>query len=259
MSVQDPFYLVREEVQDAVNKLQARYSQLERVGGAERLRQAQDVATACDSLEWQVGELDKAVSVAERDPMRFNISSEEIAKRRKWISGARGQITTVKRGLQAYAPPPEPKPSRAELMNSSAASSPNIATRSPGLSGQNNSRPAATLTPVRSRLDEQNDLFVADEAHRQQLMFRQQDEDLEELSMGVQRIGRVGLTIHDELVSQEALLNDFEQDVDATSTRLQLVQKKAEALLKKGGMKFQLGLIVFLLLLFVVLLALTFL
>jgi syntaxin of plants SYP6 len=34
------------------------------------------------------------------------------------------------------------------------------------------------------------------------LFFRQQDEELDELSASVQRIGGVGLTIHDELVGQ---------------------------------------------------------
>ena len=32
--------------------------------------------------------------------------------------------------------------------------------------------------------------------------FRQQDDELDELSENVQRIGNVGLTIHDELSSQ---------------------------------------------------------
>lgn len=32
--------------------------------------------------------------------------------------------------------------------------------------------------------------------------FRQQDEELDELSKSVERIGGVGLTIHDELVAQ---------------------------------------------------------
>lgn len=35
-----------------------------------------------------------------------------------------------------------------------------------------------------------------------QLFFRQQDDELDELSASVQRIGGVGLTIHDELIGQ---------------------------------------------------------
>lgn len=54
--------------------------------------------------------------------------------------------------------------------------------------------------------------------------FRQQDEELDELSESVQRIGSVGLTIHDELHAQEKLLEELGSEMDSTSNRLDFVQ-----------------------------------
>jgi hypothetical protein len=82
--------------------------------------------------------------------------------------------------------------------------------------------------------------------------FRQQDEELDELSASVERIGGVGLTIHEELsgqvrgvmdkvqswqscagtvtgmrvltVLQERILNDLSLEMETTSNRLDFVQ-----------------------------------
>ncbi|MCL7035926.1 hypothetical protein MKW94_017005, partial [Papaver nudicaule] len=47
-----------------------------------------------------------------------------------------------------------------------------------------------------------NDDFISSESDRQMLLIKQQDEELDELSASVQRIGGVGLTIHEELTGQ---------------------------------------------------------
>ncbi|KAL7593292.1 hypothetical protein Lser_V15G32945 [Lactuca serriola] len=56
------------------------------------------------------------------------------------------------------------------------------------------------------------------------LKSRQQNEELDELSASVEMIGFVGLTIHDELLSQEKIIEDLGSEMESTSNRLNFVQ-----------------------------------
>ena len=47
-----------------------------------------------------------------------------------------------------------------------------------------------------------NDSFLDQQRDQQQLLVRKQDEDLDEISVSIQRIGQVGLTIGEELETQ---------------------------------------------------------
>ena len=68
----------------------------------------------------------------------------------------------------------------------------------------------------------------------------------------------MGLTIRDELDVQSHMLNELEQDTDETQTRLQAAQKKVDHLLRKAGLKGQLCIMVFLVVVLIVLLLLIF-
>ncbi|CAH9145931.1 unnamed protein product [Cuscuta epithymum] len=85
--------------------------------------------------------------------------------------------------------------------------------------------PNSHQTDKRERSTNPNsDDFVSAESDRQLLLIKQQDDELDELSASVKRIGGVGLTIHDELLSQEKLIDELGVELDSTSTRLDFVQ-----------------------------------
>lgn len=98
-----------------------------------------------------------------------------------------------------------------------------------------------------------DDDFISSESDRQQLLIRQQDEELDELTASVQRIGGVGLTIHEELSGQERILGDLSLEMETTSNRLDFVQKKVAMVMKKASAKGQILMIAILLVLFIVL------
>ncbi|KAI3960922.1 hypothetical protein MKW98_019123, partial [Papaver atlanticum] len=86
----------------------------------------------------------------------------------------------------------------------------------------------------------------------------QQDDELDELSASVQRIGGVGLTIHEELTGQEKIIHELGLDMESTTNRLDFVQKKVDMVMKKAGAKGQILMIIFLVVLFIVLFVLVF-
>ncbi|XP_030511233.1 syntaxin-61 isoform X2 [Cannabis sativa] len=190
----------------------------------------------------KVDELDKTIAVAARDPALYGIDETELEKRRRWTSNARTQVSTVKKVL-----------TRGKESNGTGTTSGNAMRRElmklPNLYGTDGTDPYAA---------NDNDDFIASESDRQLLLIKQQDEELDELSASVQRIGGVGLTIHEELLQQEKIIDELGMEMDSTSNRLDFVQKKVAMVMKKAGAKGQIMMILFLVVLFIILFVLVF-
>ncbi|KAG5222831.1 hypothetical protein OIU76_026243 [Salix suchowensis] len=236
-SVQDPFYIVKEEIQESIDKLQSSFHQWERIScdtGAQ-VHLTKELLAACESIEWQVDELDKAISVAARDPSWYGIDEAELEKRRRWTSTARTQVGNARKAVVAGR---EVNISvRRELMR----------------------MPDSQQTDKSNQYTQDNDDLIQSESDRQVLLIKQQDEELDELSASVERIGGVGLTIHEELLAQEKIIDDLGMEMDSTSNRLDFVQKKVAMVMKKASAKGQLMMILFLVVLFIILFVLVFL
>ncbi|KAJ8761095.1 hypothetical protein K2173_000774 [Erythroxylum novogranatense] len=242
-SAQDPFYIVKEEIQDSIDKLQSTFHQWERISSetGEQVHLTKELLTGCDSIEWQVDELDKAIAVAAKDPAWYGIDEVELEKRRRWTSTARLQVGNVKKAVVAGKD-----------------------TRGTGTTGLNGMRRELMRLPNNNQTDrsnqytQDNDDFIQSESDRQLLLIKQQDEELDELSASVERIGGVGLTIHEELLAQEKIIDDLGMEMDSTSNRLDFVQKKVAMVMKKAGAKGQIMMILFLVVLFIILFVLVF-
>ncbi|TXG56477.1 hypothetical protein EZV62_017790 [Acer yangbiense] len=276
-SAQDPFYIVKEEIQESIDKLQSTFHQWERIpsGTGEQVHLTKELLTGCESIEWQVAqmcqvelsqmlslmkahdsclqllkpffldrkvdELDKAIGVASRDPSWYGIDNVELEKRRRWTATARTQVGNMKKAVLAGK----------ELNGGGTASG-----MRRELMRMPNSHKTDTSNHYAGR---DNDDFIESESDRQLLLIKQQDEELDELSASVERIGGVGLTIHEELIAQERIIDELGMEMDSTSNRLDFVQKKVAMVMKKAGAKGQIMMIVFLLVLFIILFVLVFL
>ncbi|CAH1439047.1 unnamed protein product [Lactuca virosa] len=239
-SAQDPFYIVKDEIQDSIDSLQGSFHEWERVpvGSGEQSRVTKELLSNCESIEWQVDELEKAISVAARDPSLYGINQVELEKRRKWTTTARIQVGNIKKAVTVAGSSSNFGGMRQEL------------TRMPKSHQQQDKD--------RSYAAVDNDDFISSESDTQMLLIRQQDEELDELSASVERIGSVGLTIHDELLSQEKIIEDLGSEMESTSNRLDFVQKKVGMVMKKASAKGQMMMILFLILLFIILFVLVF-
>lgn len=226
MASNDPYYIVREEVSDTLHNVQGKLAKWQAMprSGMERKAVQQEIEEDCQSLEYMVAEIDKSIDAAERNPKRFNLSQAELSDRRKWIMGTRRQLSGVTSGLSGSA---------------SSASS-----------GRG---PADAAGRLAAAVNEENDHFIRSEGDRQQTMMQRQDEDLDQLSHHVVRIGELGKEMGQELHSQGQLLDELDQEIDGTSTRLAAAQKKVEYVLKKAGAKGQLAIIGFLILVLIIL------
>lgn len=55
-SAQDPFYVVKSEIQESIDNLQSTFEQWKRASdAAEKVRVTKEVLSGCESVEWQKG------------------------------------------------------------------------------------------------------------------------------------------------------------------------------------------------------------
>ncbi|CAJ1971404.1 unnamed protein product [Sphenostylis stenocarpa] len=241
-SAQDPFYVVKEEIQESIDKLQSTFRQWEKAADAgEQSNLSKEVLTSCESIEWQVDELDKAISVASRDPSWYSIDEVELENRRRWTSDARTQVSTAKKAVEAGK--------GSNIANNASLN---------GMHRELMRLPNSHQTTSAQNATQHNDDFIESESDRQMLLIKRQDEELDELSISVQRIGGVGLTIHEELLAQEKIIDELGNEMDSTSNRLDFVQKKVAMVMKKASAKGQIMMILGLLALFILLFILVF-
>ncbi|KAG6492033.1 hypothetical protein ZIOFF_046980 [Zingiber officinale] len=198
----DPFYIVKEEIQASIDKLQSTFKQWEQapLDIGERVHLTKELLSSCESIEWQVFNIRRTVQAESKGSLAPN------------LNGAHHELMRHPNDYNSKA----------------------------------------------GRSDSDTDDFISSESDRQLLLMKQQDEELDELSASVQRIGGIGLTIHDELVGQERILDDLSLEMETTSNRLDFVQKKVAVVMKKAGAKGQFMMIGFLIVLFIILFVLVF-
>ena len=227
--VNDPFYLVKEEISDTVAKAQTTSERLARLpaGNGERDKLAASVATECESVLWQLEELDRATAMAENDYARFKVDATELASRKRWTASTKRTVE----GMRADAQ---------RVLDARTA-------RGGGYGGG-----------LDGAIGAANDSFLDSQHDQQQLLVRKQDEDLDDISVSIQRIGQVGLTIGEELETQGKMLEELEENVEGTNSRLAAAQRKMNAVLKKAGAKGQMAIIAVLTVLLVILFVIAF-
>ncbi|XP_064984462.1 syntaxin-61-like isoform X3 [Musa acuminata AAA Group] len=200
---QDPFYVVKEEIQESVD------------------------------------ELDMAIAVAVRDPAWYGLDEVELEKHRRWTSTAHYQVGNIRKTVETGK----------EKQNSFSLGTNGVRKELLGLPNDHASQAGRSTNYI----NQDNDDFISSESDQQLLLIKKEDEELDELSASVWRIGDVGLTIHDELVGQGKLLDEFGMEMESTSNRLDFVQKKVAKVMKKAGAKGQIMMIAFLIVLFIIL------
>ena len=232
--VNDPFYLVKEEIQGSVDKAKGLTERMDRLPeyNSERVKYANAIVTECDSVKWQLEELDRATAMAERDFVRFKVDQNELNSRKRWTSVTKDAVEAMtgnaRRVLEMHA------------------------------RNRNRGGGGGALGGLAGEYERGNDEYLDDHQQQQQRMLQNQDVDLEDISVSIQRIGEVGLTIGEELATQGKMLEDLEQDVEGTNSRLAAVQRKMNQVFKKAWTKGQMIIIAVLTVILIILFLIAF-
>ncbi|XP_041862032.1 syntaxin-6 [Melanotaenia boesemani] len=221
MSMEDPFFVVKGEVQKAVNaarSLHQRWSELlQERGGASKEEidwTTNELRNSLRSIEWDLEDLDETISIVESNPKKFNLDAAELSKRKLFITNTRTTVKEMK-----------------EQMSSPTAASVNRKNRQALLGERGSQGPIWQPGPDKyNRLDHQlqnaNSQFIDEQQVQQQLIAEQQDEQLELVSGTIGVLKNMSERIGMELDEQAVMLDDFSQEMDNTQSRLDNVMKK---------------------------------
>ncbi|KAL7397410.1 hypothetical protein ABVT39_021639 [Epinephelus coioides] len=212
MSMEDPFFVVKGEVQKAVNAAQSLHHRwrelLQEGGGASK-----------EEMDWTTNELRNSLRsiderIVESNPKKFNLDAAELSKRKAFITSTRHTVKEMK-----------------DQMSSPAAASVDIKNKQALLGERGAQGPIWQPGPDKySRLDRQlqnaNSQFIEEQQAQQQLMAEQQDEQLELVSGTIGVLKNMSERIGMELDEQAVMLDDFTHEVDNTQSRLDNVMKK---------------------------------
>ncbi|KAI4563306.1 hypothetical protein R6Z07F_011797 [Ovis aries] len=203
MSMEDPFFVVKGEVQKAVNTAQGLFQRWTEL--------LQDPSTATrEEIDWTTNELRNNLRSIEK----FNLDATELSIRKAFITSTRQVVRDMKdqmsaSSVQALAE----RKNRQALLGDSG--------------GQNWS---AGTSDKYGRLDRElqlaNSHFIEEQQAQQQLIVEQQDEQLELVSGSIGVLKNMSQRIGGELEEQAVMLDDFSHELESTQSRLDNVMKK---------------------------------
>uniref|UniRef100_A0A3B4UR77 Syntaxin 6 n=1 Tax=Seriola dumerili TaxID=41447 RepID=A0A3B4UR77_SERDU len=212
MSMEDPFFVVKGEVQKAVNAAQSlhhRWSELLQEGGG----------ASKEEMDWTTNELRNSLRsiderIVESNPKKFNLDAAELLKRKAFITSTRQTVKEMKEQMSSPAAASMDRKNKQALLGEHGA---------PG--------PVWQPGPDKySRLDRQlqnaNSHFIEEQQVQQQLIAEQQDEQLELVSGTIGVLKNMSERIGMELDEQAVMLDDFSHEMDSTQSRLDNVMKK---------------------------------
>jgi Syntaxin 6, N-terminal len=232
MSADDPFYLVKEEVEQSVVGITAQFGKWKVAvqsgkdpGLQERL--LTEIKTGVRSVEWDLQDLTETIGIVEMNREKFAFDDDELERRKSFLNETNRSINVIKKTLQNPQAllGHQHRTNRNQLLASSSSAS------GGGVGG-------AKRTAY-SRLDEE---IVRDNEGYLQAQMRQQDDIeaqreryLDELNENVGVIGEMGRQIGDELDVHDGIITDLTTDAERTDGRLRAALRRVEELIDKSS------------------------
>uniref|UniRef100_A0A3P9D1D1 Syntaxin 6 n=1 Tax=Maylandia zebra TaxID=106582 RepID=A0A3P9D1D1_9CICH len=211
MSMEDPFFVVKGEVQKAVNAAQSlhhRWSELMVEGGG----------ASKEEIDWTTNELRNSLRsidlrIVESNPKKFNLDAAELSKRKAFINSMRVAVKEMKAQM-SIPPAASDRKNKQALLGERGAQGP---IWQPG---------ADKYSRLDHQLQNANSQIIEEQQVQQQLIAEQQDEQLELVSGTIGVLKNMSERIGMELDEQAVMLDDFGHEMDNTQSKLDNVMKK---------------------------------
>lgn len=180
MSVEDPFFVVKSEVEKSVENcrgMQKRWRTLLSNESAMKRDQFEklttDLRNNVRSIEWDLEDLDETIGIVEANPRKFKISQPELQERKSFISSTRKVIQQMNDEISS----PEVKAKLEDLSKKSLLR--NGLHKTGYGSQQNGGYVSHTLHTDIDIEGDENDRFIHDTEQQQRMMTEQQDDQLD--------------------------------------------------------------------------------
>ncbi|XP_015609248.1 syntaxin-6 isoform X1 [Cephus cinctus] len=228
MTLEDPFFVVKDEVCKALNKtrgLYGRWTELQDVtvvtptiAGLPVSREELEWTTtelrnALRSIEWDLEDLEDTICIVEKNPTKFKIDNKELTIRRNFIEQTRDEVKIMKDKMNLSRGRDRDRTARQPLLDNSPA-------RVPVSHG------TTKYSKLENEIDSPNRQFLDDTLLQQNSMMHQQDEQLDMIGESIGTLKTVSRQINSELDEQAVMLDDFGNELEVTDSKLDATMKK---------------------------------
>jgi len=217
MSLEDPFFVVKDEVQKAVQTARSLYQRWcellddpTNVSKEEYDWTTNELRNSLRSIEWDLEDLEETISIVEKNTKKFKIDNVELGDRKAFVARTK---TTVKEMREHMASPQtrtrDESNSRQSLLH---ANGPH--------------KPQDKYTRLENEIEQSNTRYIEDTQQQQQLMISHQDDQLDMIGTSVGVLKNASHQIGNELDEQAVMLDDFAHEMDTTESKMDNVMKK---------------------------------
>uniref|UniRef100_UPI003AAE0099 syntaxin-10 isoform X2 n=1 Tax=Centroberyx gerrardi TaxID=166262 RepID=UPI003AAE0099 len=217
MSLEDPFFVVKGEVQKALSRARGLFDRWEellqegtQVSRDELDWSANELRNCLRAIDWDLEDLSETISIVESNPGKFRLGENELQERRDFVERTRQSVQEMKEQLSSPTAVAQAEKKNRQVIFGRASSQKD---KSTGLE--------AHLVSANSR-------YIQEQQEQQQLIMQEQDEHLELVSGSIRVLKDMSGRIGDELDEQAVMLGDFGDEMDQTSSRMDSVLKKLE-------------------------------
>jgi len=203
MSIEDPYFVVRNEISASANSCEAKLSEwrvlMETQNGAKARELTSELRSNVRSAEWDLEDLEESVSVVRNNPARFGLHIGELDARVTYIRETRIKLAGFKNEIEG----------------------PHVNEKLLAMDSMPAKKPSSYAAPNRFHKREayDNPGYVRYSQQQQQLLH-QQDQGLEQIGKNVGQLKQISRAIGNELDDQAVLIDSLSAEVDATSGRM---------------------------------------
>ncbi|XP_063302034.1 syntaxin-10 isoform X2 [Pelobates fuscus] len=215
MSLEDPFSVVRSEVQKALNTSRGLYQrwcellQESHVTSVEEFDwTTNELRNSLRSIEWDLEDLEETISIVESNPRKFKISGTELSERRSFVDQTRSSVKEMRDHISSPRVVAFTERKNREALGVTAK------------------QPSDRFTRMDDEMVAGNSRYVEDQQAQQQLIIDEQDAELELVTGSIRVLKNMSGRIGDELDEQAVMLEDFSHEMDNTQTRMDSVLKR---------------------------------
>jgi len=216
--MQDPFYVVKEEVQQSVQGIVTLYERwrhlLETTNTAhsdEFKWTSNELKNGIKSIDWDLNDLDETISIVESNRAKFKLDQGEVERRRAFVAETKRKIQEIKD----------------ELTSAKTKAKMDKDTRETLMTQPTNAK--------RDRLEhaivQDNEEFVRGQQEQQTMILLQQDDRMEVLGSNVVKLKEIGNTIGTALTEHETLISEMENETNKADAGIKGAIKKLNDLI----------------------------
>ncbi|XP_050733390.1 syntaxin-6-like isoform X2 [Eriocheir sinensis] len=222
MTLEDPFFVVKDEVCKALNKTRGLYQrwgelQQQEEGGVVVVAASKEeldwtnteLRNALRSIEWDLEDLEETIGIVEKNPRKFKIDGGELSSRRAFIEHTKEEVKSMKERLNLTKKDRDVT-ARQPVDDSSPLKMPQVVTHG-----------ATRYSRLVNEADSPSNEFVERTVAQQQMIMSQQDDQLDQIASSMGTLKNMSRQIGQEVDEQAVMLDDFGHEMENTQSKME--------------------------------------